>query len=192
MRKIIVICVFVCLFLSVNLFSVPQDPQPVKNHPMASFMDAKWGTTAFDFTRNFAHKSSLKLEKNNNFYYMSDFRLGDLILKKVKFKFVSTGSQTLKLNNGTLKNFILTEVLIFMKPEEFETLLNIFKCSFIEKRNRFVNPSNITSRAFKFFGVICSKKEKRSFPYCVAYRVALTMQFCFVNLVIFEVVSKIL
>jgi hypothetical protein len=127
MRKIIIICVFVCLLLSVNLFSVPQDPQPVKDHPMASFMDAKWGTTAFDFTRNFVHKASLKLEKNHNFYYMPDFKLGDLVLKKVKFKFVSTGSQTLKLSNGTLKSFILAEVLIFMKPEDFETLLNIFK-----------------------------------------------------------------
>ena len=132
MRKIILVSVAFCLFFSFNSIAVAQEQQPVGDHPMASFMDAKWGMTAADFAQNFEYKDSLKLERNANFYYLTNFKLGDLTLKKIKFKFVSKGSQDLKLSNRTQDSFILTEVLIFMTPEQFETLLQIFKVKYGE------------------------------------------------------------
>lgn len=134
MRRIIAGCALVCLLLSFNLIASAQEPQPAPagDHPMVSFMDAKWGITAADFAQNFEYKDSLKLERNTNFYYLTNFKLGDLTLKKIKFKFVSKGSQDLKLSSRTLDSFILTEALIFMKPEQFETLLQIFKVKYGE------------------------------------------------------------
>jgi hypothetical protein len=133
MRRIIAGCAFVCLLFSFNSIAAAQGPQLAGDHPMASFMDAKWGITAADFTTNFEYKDSLKLERNTNFYYLTNFKLtGDLTLKKIKFKFVSKGSQDLKLSSRTLDSFILAEALIFMKPEQFETLLQIFKVKYGE------------------------------------------------------------
>lgn len=132
MRNIILVSVVFCLLFSFNSIAVAQEQQPAGDHPMASFMDAKWGMTAADFTTNFEYKNSLKLERNANFYYLTNFKLGDITLKKIKFKFVSKGSQDLKLDKRTHNSFILTEALIFMTPEQFETLLAIFKVKYGE------------------------------------------------------------
>jgi hypothetical protein len=132
MRKIIFVCILFCLLFSFNLIAVAQEQQSEGDHSMASFMDAKWGMTATEFTTNFEYKGSLKLERNANFYYLANFKLGDITLKKIKFKFVSKGSQDLQLSKKTHNSFILSEVLIFMKPEQFETLLQIFKVKYGE------------------------------------------------------------
>ncbi|NIM14094.1 MAG: hypothetical protein GTO45_18785 [Candidatus Aminicenantes bacterium] len=132
MRRIIAGCALVCLLFSFNLIAFAQEQQPAGDHPMASFMDAKWGITAADFTQNFKYKDGLKLERNANFYYLKNFKLGELTLKKIKFKFVSKGSKDLQLSKRTHDSFILTEVLIFMTPEQFETLLQIFKVKYGE------------------------------------------------------------
>jgi hypothetical protein len=132
MRRIIAGCALFCLLLSFNFTAAAQEQPSAGDHPMASFMEAKWGITAADFTANFEYKSSLKLERDASFYYLANFKLGDLVLKKIKFKFVSKGSQDLKLTTKTLDSFILTEVLIFMKPEQYETLLEIFKVKYGE------------------------------------------------------------
>ena len=101
--------------------------------PMASFMDLKWGTNLNSFVTDFKYAEQLK--KDDDFYYLLDFQLGDLLIPKIKFKFETKDGQQLKLNKRQNYDFLfLTEIYMFTKPEQFDTLFTIFKAKYGEPK----------------------------------------------------------
>jgi hypothetical protein len=133
MKKITVVCIFVLfsLILSFNSSAQEQAEPASGENPMASFMNAKWGISAQEFSQTFEYSS--KLKKSDQFYQLEDFDLATLTIKKIKFKFESKVDEKLTLRSSrNLDQLYLTEVLMLTKPEDFETLLQIFKVKYGE------------------------------------------------------------
>jgi hypothetical protein len=120
------------VFLSLHLMVEAQDNQSSGENPMSSFMGCNWGMSANTFSQEFMYKDELR--KDDDFYYLSNFELGDLVIKKIKFKFETRDGKQLKLRKKDYDNLYLTEIFIFMKPEQFETLLQIFKVKYGEPK----------------------------------------------------------
>jgi hypothetical protein len=111
------------LFLTVNVTAQEESP-------MTSFMDAKWGISAQEFSDNFRYKDLLK--RDDNFFYLTDFELGDIVIKKIKFKFEGRVGQDLKFKKKNFDKIYFTEAFMLIKPEQFEKLFEIFKVKYGE------------------------------------------------------------
>ena len=120
MRKISLLCIASILFLSLSVNLIGQE-----ENPMASFMDAKWGINANVFENTFRYKDELK--KKDDGFYLSDFKLGPMTLSEIKFIFKTKGEEKLKLTKRNYNSLYFAEVYIFIKPEQFDELFNIFK-----------------------------------------------------------------
>ncbi|UCH94867.1 MAG: hypothetical protein JSV88_32070 [Candidatus Aminicenantes bacterium] len=133
MKKTILLPIsLLILFLSFTFIAVAQEAQSPAESPMASFMDARWGTTADYFETNFKYKGQLK--KDSEFFYLTDFPLADMVIKKIKFKFEGSGGRDVKFIKRNYSSLFLTEVIMFTKSEDFETLLQIFKTKYGEPK----------------------------------------------------------
>jgi len=117
------------LFILLMSFHSIAEAQEAGENPMASFMGANWGMSAQDFENNFKYKDQIKNEKDE-FFSVNDFELGGVIVKKIRFKFEPKGNQDDKLLKKNYNHLFLTEVYMYMKSEDFETLLPIFKTKY--------------------------------------------------------------
>jgi len=132
-KRVLFIFTLAVLFLSVTSIGKGQEAMNSEGNPMASFMSANWGMSATAFTQDFKYKNQLK--KDDYFYYLLEFDLGELVLPKIKFKFEGKDGQQEKLRKSNYDSIFLTEIFIFIKPEQFETLLKIFKVKYGEPKN---------------------------------------------------------
>jgi hypothetical protein len=129
MKKTILLpTVLLVLFMSVHFIA---EAQEASENPMASFMGANWGMSAEDFTNNFKYKDQIKNEKDE-FFALNDFELGGMIINKIRFKFEPKGNQDEKLLKKNYNHLFLTEAYMYMKSDQFETLLQIFKTKYGE------------------------------------------------------------
>lgn len=96
--------------------------------PMATFMEAQWGINATVFSEQFKYKDLLK--KDDDFFYLTDFDLGGQVLKKIKFKFDTKSGEQAKLRKPDYDRIFFTEAYMFFKPEQYETLLEVFKVKY--------------------------------------------------------------
>ena len=131
-KRILFLIILVVFFLSFTLIGEGQENKSMEENPMASFMDAHWGMSASTFIQNFKYKTQLR--KDDFFYYLQDFDLGELVIPKIRFKFEAKDGQQEKLRKGNLDTIFLTEIYIFIKPEQFEPLLKIFKVKYGEPK----------------------------------------------------------
>ncbi|MGD2091353.1 MAG: hypothetical protein PVH61_34570 [Candidatus Aminicenantes bacterium] len=117
------------LFISVHSIAEAQEDPGTDENPMASFMGAKWGMSAEDFTEHFRYKDDLKKEKEE-FFALDNFELGGMIIKKIRFKFDARGNKDEKLLKKNYNHLFLSEAFMYMKSDQFETLLQIFKTKY--------------------------------------------------------------
>jgi hypothetical protein len=129
-KRVLFIFILAVLFLSFTLIGKGQEKMNAGENPMASFMDASWGMSATAFTQDFKYKGELR--KDDYFFYLHNFDLGELVLPKIKFKFETKEGQQEKLRKSNYDSIFLTEIFIFIKPEQFEPLLKIFKVKYGE------------------------------------------------------------
>jgi hypothetical protein len=120
--------VLLILFVSFGSIAEAQEAQPGEN-PMASFMGAKWGMSAEDFSNHFRYRDEIKKEKDE-FFALDNFELAGMVIKKVRFKFDPRGNQDDKLIKRNYNHLFLTEAFMYMKSDQFETLLQIFKTKY--------------------------------------------------------------
>ncbi len=125
------IFLFIVLFILLMSFHSIAEAQAAGENPMASFMGAAWGMSAEDFMNNFKYRDQIKNEKDE-FFVLNDFELGGVIIKKIRFKFEPKGNQDAKLLKKNYTHLFLTEIFMYMKSEDFETLLPIFKTKYGE------------------------------------------------------------
>lgn len=123
MRKISLLCIVFILFLSVNLIG-----QSVEENPITSFMGVKWGVTATEFENTCWYKDQLK--KRDYDFYLSNFKLGDLTIGEIKFIFEGKENDRVRLLKRNYDRTFFTEAYIFIKPEQFEGMLDIFKIKY--------------------------------------------------------------
>jgi hypothetical protein len=129
MKKTIFLSI-VLLILFMSFHSIAEAQEAGEN-PMASFMGATWGMSAQDFENNFKYKDQIKNEKDE-FFALNDFELGGMVIKKIRFKFEPKGNQDEKLLKKNYNHLFLTEAYMYMKSDQFETLLQIFKTKYGE------------------------------------------------------------
>jgi len=154
-------CVFNAIILSVLVFSFSltsfaKAPSAEEN-PMASFMGAKWGVSATYFEQNFPYQSQLK--KDDEFFYLNDFKLGDLKIYRIKFKFKGLSGTDMKLSKRNMDSLFLTEAYMFIKPEQFETLFDIFKLKYGEPA-KYDEFETRDSTGHKFFQKVARWESK--------------------------------
>jgi hypothetical protein len=121
--------VLLFLLMSFHFIAEAQEGQSTGENPMASFMGAKWGINAESFMQHFRYKNQIRKEKDE-FFSLNDFELGGMVIKKIRFKFETQGTQDEKLLKKNYNNLFLTEVYMYMKSDQFETLLQIFKTKY--------------------------------------------------------------
>jgi hypothetical protein len=119
------------LLMSFHSIAEAQEGQGTGENPMASFMGAKWEMSAEDFTNHFRYKDEIKKEKDE-FFALDNFELGAMVIKKIRFKFEAKGNQDEKLMKKNYNHLFLTEIFMYIKPDQFETLLQIFKTKYGE------------------------------------------------------------
>lgn len=119
------------LFMSFPSIAVAQEDQTPGEDPMASFMGAKWGMSAEEFTTHFKYKDQYKTEKDE-FFMLENFELAGQVIKKIRFKFEPKGNQDSKLIKKNYNHLSLTEAYMYIKPDQFETLLQVFKTKYGE------------------------------------------------------------
>lgn len=117
------------LFFLLMSFHSIAEAQEAGENPMTSFMGANWGMSAEDFANTFKYKDEIKNEKEE-FFALNDFELAGMTIKKIRFKFAPKGNQDEKLAKRNYANLFLTEVYMYMKSDQFETLLQIFKTKY--------------------------------------------------------------
>ena len=102
--------IFFPIALLILLMSLPAiaEAQEAGENPMATFMGAKWGMSATDFTEHFRYKDQLKKEKDD-FFSLDNFELGGMIIKKIRFKFEAKGNQDEKLVRKNYNHLFLSE-----------------------------------------------------------------------------------
>jgi hypothetical protein len=131
-KRVLYLSILAILFGAFTLVGVGQENKSMAENPMASFMDAHWGMSATAFTQQFKYKNHLR--KDDYFFYLQEFDLGELVIPKIRFKFESPDGQQEKLRKSNLDQIFLTEIYIFIKPEQFETMLKIFKMKYGEPK----------------------------------------------------------
>jgi len=125
MKKLLIILVILFLFNVVS-FSQDQQQQPVaEENPMAKFMGIQWGSNVIDFITHFKYK----YKKTKNGYYLSNFKLGPLIIEEIQLKFKSQKNyMKFKVKNYT--KFFFDKVIMFIEPKQFDDLFDIFKLKY--------------------------------------------------------------
>jgi len=113
------------LFLSLSVHLIGQEGN---GKAMESFMGAKWGISAAEFESTFWYKDQLK--KKDYDFYLKDFKLGNLVIGEIKFIFRGKGDEKIKLQRRNYERVFLIETYIFIKPEQFDGLLEIFKIKY--------------------------------------------------------------
>ena len=130
MKKSIFLSIVLLILLLSSPFSSFVQGQGAEENPMATFMGVKWGITATNFEQNFPYQSQLK--KDDEFFYLNDFDLGDLVIYKIRFKFQGLSGADVKFNKKNFDSLYLTEAFMFIKPDQFEPLFEIFKVKYGE------------------------------------------------------------
>lgn len=123
--------VLLFLLTSFHFIAEAQESQSRGENPMATFMGAKWGMNAEDFMQHFKYKNQIRKEKDE-FFSLNDFELGGMVINKIRFKFEASGNKDEKLVKKNYNHLFLTEVFMYMKSDQFETLLQIFKIKYGE------------------------------------------------------------
>ena len=115
MKKLLIILVILFLFNVVS-FSQDQQQQPVaEENPMAKFMGIQWGSNVIDFITHFKYK----YKKTKNGYYLSNFKLGPLIIEEIQLKFKSQKNyMKFKVKSSTTK-LIMEENAYQYNPNQF-------------------------------------------------------------------------
>jgi hypothetical protein len=119
------------LLMSFHSIAEAQEGQSTGENPMATFMGAKWGMSAEDFTQHFRYKNQIRKDKDE-FFSLNDFELGGMVIKKIRFKFEASGNKDVKLVKKDYNHLFLTEIFMYIKPDQFETLQQIFKTKYGE------------------------------------------------------------
>jgi hypothetical protein len=123
--------VLIILLMSFHSIAEAQEGQSTGENPMATFMGAKWGMSAENFMQHFRYNDQIKKEKDE-FFSLDNFELGGMVIKKIRFKFEASGNKDEKLVKKNYNHLILTEIFMYIKPDQFETLLQIFKTKYGE------------------------------------------------------------
>jgi len=121
----------IVLFILLISFHSIAEAQEAGENPMASFMGATWGMSAEDFLNNFKYRDQIKNEKDE-FFMLENFELAGQMVKKIRFKFEPKGNQDAKLLKKNYGHLFLTEAFMYIKPDQFETLLQVFKTKYGE------------------------------------------------------------
>jgi hypothetical protein len=130
MKKTFVLSIVLfILFISFHSIAEAQEGPGAGENPMTSFMGAKWGMSAEDFTNHFRYRDDLKKEKDE-FFALDNFELGGMVIKKIRFKFDASGNKDEKLLKKNYNHLFFSEAFMYMKSEQFETLLQIFKTKY--------------------------------------------------------------
>lgn len=119
------------LLMSFHSIAEAQEGQGTGENPMATFMGAKWGMSAENFTQHFRYFNQIKKEKDE-FFALDNFELAGMVIKKVRFKFDPKGNQDDKLVKRNYNHLFLSEAFMYMKSDQFETLLEVFKTKYGE------------------------------------------------------------
>lgn len=94
-----------------------------KGNPFALFMGMKWGTNAAEFKAKFKYE----LGTYPKGFYISNFPLGALEIKLISLIFKNIGTEKdLKFKEEKYAQFIFDKVVMNIKPDQFESLLDIF------------------------------------------------------------------
>ena len=116
------------LFLPIFNQEVIQAEQEVKKHPMASIMGVDWGINAQKFIIHFKYRKQIHTYKA---FYLTNFRLGDLVIEEIDFNFTS-GEDQIKFKSKNYTKLFLEKVIFHISPNQFEDLLKIFKIKYGE------------------------------------------------------------
>ncbi len=130
-KTLFLFIVLFIMFMSFPSIAGAQEDQTPGENPMASFMGAKWGMSAEEFTTHFKYKDQYKTEKDE-FFMLENFELAGQVIKKIRFKFEPKGNQDSKLIKKNYNHLFLTEAFMYTKPDQFETLLQVFKTKYGE------------------------------------------------------------
>jgi hypothetical protein len=130
-KTLFLFIVLFIMFMSLPSAAGVQEDQTPGENPMASFMGAKWGMSAEEFTTHFMYKDQYKTEKDE-FFMLENFELAGQVIKKIRFKFEPRGNQDSKLIKKNYNHLFLTEAFMYTKPDQFETLLQVFKTKYGE------------------------------------------------------------
>ena len=132
MKKTFFLSIVLFIFLfSFQTIAEAQEAPSAGESPLASFMGAKWGMSAEDFSNHFRYSDQIKKEKDE-FFALDNFELGGMVIKKIRFKFDAKGNKDDKLTKRNYNHLFLSEAFMYIKPDQYETLLQIFKTKYGE------------------------------------------------------------
>jgi len=131
MKKLNLIIVFaLCVMFASALYSQENQTPPEKENPMSSFMGMKWGTDALSFNNTFNQKYRTSASQNG--FLLKNYKLGDIVLKGILFEFKATEGINLIFVRPFYPKFVFDSVIISYSPNDFETILSIFKAKYGE------------------------------------------------------------
>lgn len=94
-----------------------------EENPFGSFMGMKWGMNAAEFAEKFEY--DIKLYSGG--FFLSNFTLGTLNIKRILFVFKNIGDEKdLKFKDKNFNQFIFSKAIMVTTPGQFENLLDIF------------------------------------------------------------------
>jgi hypothetical protein len=114
------------LLLSLILISVHSFSQ-VKENPFNSIMGMKWGINVAEFKKSFQYPLQVFAYKNELFF--ENFELGDLTIDTVTFVFNSK-VRGLEFSEANFERFFLSSAYMDIVPDQFDSLLDIFKTKY--------------------------------------------------------------